>query len=113
MAQNVKTLLAAGVPIVLGTDAGNPLTLHGPSVFVEMEAMAAAGMTPTQVLVASTRDAARALGRDKELGAVAVGKVANVLVLPADPTADVRAFRALTHVVRGGVLHERAALLPK
>jgi imidazolonepropionase-like amidohydrolase len=112
MAQNVKALLAAGVPIVLGTDAGNPLTLHGPSVFVEMEAMAKAGMAPSQVLLASTHDAARAMGRT-DLGRVAVGCVADLVVLPADPTADVRAWRALTHVVRAGVVHERAALLPK
>jgi imidazolonepropionase-like amidohydrolase len=112
MAQNVKTLLAAGVPIVLGTDAGNPLTLHGPSVFVEMEAMAAAGMTPAQVLVAATRDAARAMGRD-DLGRVTAGCVADLVVLPTDPTADVKAWRGLTHVVRAGVLHERAALLPR
>jgi imidazolonepropionase-like amidohydrolase len=43
MAKNIMKLRAAGVPIVMGTDAGNPLTLHGPSVFVEMEAMQAGG----------------------------------------------------------------------
>lgn len=112
MAQNVRTLHAAGVPIVLGTDAGNPLTLHGPSVFVEMEAMAAAGLSPGQVLRASTHDAARALGR-ADLGRIATGCVADFVVLPGDPTVDVKAFRALTHVGRAGTLHERAALLPK
>lgn len=111
MATNVCKLRDAGVPIVLGTDAGNPLTLHGPSVFVEIEAMAAAGMTPREVLVAATRDAARAIGRGADLGLIAPGRIADLVVLPADPEQDVRAFRSLTHVVRGGVLHERAALL--
>ncbi|MGB3968950.1 MAG: amidohydrolase family protein, partial [Planctomycetota bacterium] len=113
MAANVRTLLAAGVPIVLGTDAGNPLTLHGPSVYVELEAMAAAGMTPAQVLIAATGDAAKAIGRPDDLGTIATGRVADFVVLPADPEQDVRAWRGLTHVVRAGVLHERSSLLPR
>lgn len=113
MAENVRKLAAAGVPVVLGTDAGNPLTLHGPSVCVELEAMAQAGLSAKAVLVAATCDAARALGRGAELGLIAVGRRADLLVLPQDPEADVRAYRALTHVVRGGVVHERAALLPR
>lgn len=112
MAKNVMTLHQAGVPIVMGTDAGNPLTLHGPSVFVEMEAMAAAGLTAREVLVASTHHAARAMGRD-DLGRIAAGCAADLVVLPADPEQDVRAWRSLTHVLRAGTLHERAALLPR
>lgn len=112
MAKNLVRLHAAGVPIVMGTDAGNPLTLHGPSVFVEMEAMQAAGMTPREVLTAATRDAAAALGRT-DLGVLAVGAVADVLVLGEDPAKDARAFRSLLQVCRAGVLHERAALLPR
>lgn len=113
MAKNIMKLRAGGVPIVMGTDAGNPLTLHGPSVFVEMEAMQAAGMTAPQVVVASTRDAAAAMGRGKDLGRIAAGFVADLLVLTQDPGADVRAFRSLVQVCRGGHLHERAALLPR
>jgi imidazolonepropionase-like amidohydrolase len=113
MAENLRALRDAGIPIVMGTDAGNPLTLHGPSVFVEMEAMVAAGMTAREVLVAATAAAARAIGRGDDLGRIAVGCVADVLVMPADPEEDVRALRAMTHVLRGGVLHEREALLPR
>ena len=113
MAKNLVRLHAAGVPVVLGTDAGNPLTLHGPSVFVEMEAMQKAGMSAGQVLVSATRDAARAMGRGDDLGVLAVGRIADLLVLTEDPGKDCRAFRSRTHVLRGGVLHERAALLPR
>jgi hypothetical protein len=60
-AANLKRVVEAGIPVAMGTDAGNPLTLHGPSVFAEMEAMQAAGMTAMQVLVASTRGGARAM----------------------------------------------------
>src|SRR4029450_13552572 len=47
-AANLKRVADAGIPIAMGTDAGNPLTLHGPSVYAEMEAMQAAGLTPPQ-----------------------------------------------------------------
>ncbi len=110
-ALNLARLAAAGVPVVMGTDAGNPLTLHGPSVFAELEAMQAAGLTPMEVVVAATIHGARALGRAEELGTVESGKLADLLVLAADPTADVAAFRRLTHVVRGGVLRPVAELV--
>ena len=113
MAQNVRKLRDAGVPIVLGTDAGNPLTLHGPSVFTEMRAMVEAGMTPREVLVAATSAAARAIGRGRDLGLLATGRIADLLVLDRDPERDVDAFRGLTHVMRGGELHERRATLPR
>lgn len=110
MAKNLVRLHDAGVPIVMGTDAGNPLTLHGPSVFVEMEAMQAAGMKAGDVLVAATSAAAKALGRGNDLGRVATGCVADLLVLAQDPAADARAFRSVEQVCRAGVLHTRAQL---
>jgi imidazolonepropionase-like amidohydrolase len=88
----------------MGTDAGNPLTLHGPSVYAEMEAMQAAGLSPMQVLVAATRGGSVAMGREKDLGTIEKGKAADLLVLAADPTAGVAAVRQVRHVVRGGVV---------
>jgi len=111
MADNLKRVLAAGIPIAMGTDAGNPLTLHGPAVYAEMEAMEAAGMTPTQVLVAATRTAALAMGpAGREIGTVASGKEADVLVVGADPTRDIAAMRKVMLVVRAGVVHRVADL---
>jgi imidazolonepropionase-like amidohydrolase len=101
---NLKRVFDAGIPIAMGTDAGNPLTLHGPSVYAEMEAMQAAGMTPMQVLVASTRGGARAMGREKEFGAVEKSLSADLAVVSGDPTADIRNMRKLRWVVRGGVV---------
>ena len=103
-AENLLLLARAGVPIAMGTDAGNPLTLHGPSVYAEMEAMQAAGLSAAEVVVASTLNGARAMGRESEIGSVESGKVADLVVLTADPTLDIAAFRRLTHVMRGGVL---------
>ncbi len=111
--ENLARLAAAGVPIAMGTDAGNPMTLHGPSVYAEMEAMQAAGLTPIEVLVASTRNGARAMGRGEDFGTVEAGKIADLVVVAADPLADVANLRRVRHVVRGGVLRpigELAAL---
>ena len=110
MADNLARVRAAGIPVAMGTDAGNPLTLHGPSVYLEMEAMAAAGMSPMEVLVSSTRVAADAMGRLADLGTLEAGKVADLVVLGANPLADVRNVRRVERVMRGGKLWRRVEL---
>jgi imidazolonepropionase-like amidohydrolase len=109
-AANLKRVLDAGIPIAMGTDAGNPLTLHGSSVYAEMDAMQAAGLTPMQVLTASTRGGATAMGRAKDLGTVEKGKLADLLILGADPTADIANARKVRYVVRGGAMRSLAEL---
>ncbi|HZE88320.1 MAG TPA: amidohydrolase family protein, partial [Verrucomicrobiae bacterium] len=89
MAANLRRVRDAGIPIAMGTDAGNPLTLHGPSIFAEMEAMEAAGLTADEVLHAATSGGARAMGREKDLGTVEAGKAADLLVVAADPSVTV------------------------
>ena len=107
---NLARVAKAGIPIAMGTDAGNPLTLHGPSIYAEMEAMQAAGLTPMQVLVASTRGGALAMGVEKKTGTIAKGKDADLLVVGADPTRDVANLRQVRFVVRAGVLRTIAEL---
>ncbi len=109
-AANLKRVLDAGIPIAMGTDAGNPLTLHGPSVYAEMEAMQAAGLSPMQVLIASTRGGATAMGRAKDFGTVEKGKLADLLIVGADPTADIANLRKVRYVVRGGAMRSLAEL---
>jgi imidazolonepropionase-like amidohydrolase len=109
LAENLARVHAAGIPVVLGTDAGNPLTLHGPSVVPELLAMQAAGLSPAAVLRSATSDAARALGRD-DLGLVTPGRTADLLVLEADPGLDVANLARPLLVLRGGVLHRRLDL---
>ena len=103
MTSNLAAVHRAGIPIVTGTDAGNPLTLHGPAIFAEMEAMQRAGLTPAQVLLASTRDAARAIGRSTDLGTIEPGRSADLLIVNGDPTRDIAALRNLRVVMRSGV----------
>ena len=107
---NLKAVRDAGVAIAMGTDAGNPLTLHGPSVYAEMEAMQAAGMTPMEVLVASTRGGALAMHRLDDFGTVEKGKRADLLILAADPARDIRNLRQLRYVVKGGVVRAQSEL---
>ena len=110
MAENLRRVHAAGRTIVAATDAGNPLTLHGPSLYNELEAMQAAGLSPTDVIRMATRNGALAMGRLDDFGTLEAGKLADLIVLTADPRADVRAFRTVTHVMRGGRLHRQRDL---
>ena len=103
MASNLLAVRRAGIPIVTGTDAGNPLTLHGPAIFAEMEAMQRAGLPASDVLQASTRDAARAIGRGEHLGTIEPGRSADLLLVGADPTRDIANLRKLRVVMRSGV----------
>jgi len=104
MAANLKRIHESGIPVAMGTDAGNPLTLHGPSVYAEMEAMQAAGMSPMEVIVASTRNAARVMDRLEDFGTIEQGKMADLVVVAADPLASVSALRQVRYVVRAGVV---------
>jgi imidazolonepropionase-like amidohydrolase len=107
MAANLWHVARAGIPVAMGTDAGNPLTLHGPAVYAEMESMQRDGMRPMEVIVAATRNGARAMGRDADFGTIERGKLADLVIVGADPTRDVRNLRRVRWVVRGGVVRSR------
>jgi len=103
MDANLRAVRRAGIPVVTGTDAGNPLTLHGPAIFAEMEAMQAAGMAARDVLLATTREGARAMGRGDDLGTLEQGRAADLVVVDGDPTRDVANLRRIRWVMRGGI----------
>lgn len=105
--KNIKVVEAAGIPVAMGTDAGNPGTLHGPSVYREMELMQESGLTPMQVLVAATRTSALAMGWQDSVGTLAAGKVADLVIIGADPTADIRNVEQVRWVVEGGRFWKR------
>ena len=108
---NLRRVWSEGIPVVMGTDAGNIGTLHGPSVFREMGIMVDAGLTPIQVLRSATVNGARALGREQELGVVERGRLADLVILDADPMADVQNLATAYRVVKDGKVYDPRELL--
>jgi imidazolonepropionase-like amidohydrolase len=98
---NVKKVADAGVAIALGSDTFSGRGTFGANTLEEAELMVAAGMTPAQSLVAGTSTAARQCVRP-DLGAVAPGKRADLIVLTADPTQDITNIRKLAMTILGG-----------
>lgn len=105
--RQVKILHDAGVPIVMGTDAGNwsmfPWVFHGPTSVHELELLVEAGLSPLDAIIAATATPARMLGLEQTLGEVAVGFEADLVVLDADPLTDITAYRTPRLVVQAGV----------
>jgi hypothetical protein len=106
----VRALRDAGVPLLAGTDLGFPSICPGSGLHVELEHLVEAGLTPMEAIRAATSDAARYLGRDKELGTVAPGKRADLVLLDANPLSDIRNSRRIRAVVLNGRLFDRAEL---
>ena len=100
--RNLRRAADAGITIAAGSDAGNIGTLHGPSLHRELELMVKAGLKPMQAIVAATRGGAALMGRSDHLGTLAPGKRADLVILDADPLADIRNTRRIHRVVKGG-----------
>jgi imidazolonepropionase-like amidohydrolase len=106
----VKAFADAGIPVLPGTDSIIPGVVAGFSLHEELEAMVEAGMTSEQVLTAATRLSAEWLGVAGDRGTVAAGKRADLLLLDADPLADVASTRAIAAVIAGKRYLPRAEL---
>lgn len=102
----LRRLHAAGIAIVAGTDQAVP----GYSLHREIELYVEAGFSPLEALEAATIQAARALGVEKESGSIERGKRGDVLLLNADPLADIHNTRRVWRTVAAGVVYEPAPL---
>lgn len=101
--KNLKLLSDAGVPIAMGTDTGTNLgQWQGYFEHVELEYIVRAGLTPMQAIVAATGGAARVMKLDQGLGTIQPGKWADLLVLNANPLADIKNTRQIHSVWIGG-----------
>ena len=106
----VRLLHAAGVPILAGTDVGNPFVIPGWSLHHELELLVGAGLTPLAALQAATLNPARFLDATDSMGTVAPGKLADLVLLEANPLTDIRNSRRIRGVMINGRYYDRAAL---
>ena len=108
-AMNLRSFIEAGVPIALGNDYtlvpqngfdhfDQGMPMH------EIERMSQAGMTPMQIIISATRNAAHVCGLEASLGTLEVGKVADILILNADPLQDIQALIQVRMVIHNGVV---------
>jgi imidazolonepropionase-like amidohydrolase len=104
-------VLDAGITVVMGTDAGNIGTLHGPSILREMRLMQESGLTPLEVLRASTTNGAQVLGLNGKVGQIAPGMIADLVLLDADPLADTGNVGKVYRVIKNGVVQDPASLM--
>jgi imidazolonepropionase-like amidohydrolase len=86
----IKALHAAGAGLLLGSDAPQIYNVPGFSTHRELESLVAAGLTPYQALETGTRNIAKYFGTEREMGTVEQGKRADLILLEADPLADIR-----------------------
>jgi len=98
---NFRKAHRAGVRMVFASDAG--VMPHG-QVGGQFRVMVEYGMTPLQAIQAATKNAAEALGREKDVGAITVGRYADLVAVDGDPLTDVRQLESVDAVVKGGVL---------
>lgn len=101
----VKALHDNGIPIVAGTDS-----LAGFSLHRELELYVEAGIPAVDALRAATIVPARVMKRDEELGTVSPGKLADVILIDGDPTADIRDIRRVVLTVKDGLVYDPAKL---
>jgi imidazolonepropionase-like amidohydrolase/ABC-type multidrug transport system permease subunit len=103
---SVRRLHAAGVPILAGTDAGNPGTTHGASLHQELALLVRAGLTPAEALTAATAAPAKLFGL-KDRGWIVPGLRADLLLVSGDPTTDITATRAIVGIWKNGYWVDR------
>jgi len=113
MLELVKRYHDAGALLTAGSDFPNPFVIPGASLHDEMELLVQAGIPPAEVIRIATRNGAESLGLLAETGTVAAGKRADLVVLDADPTADIANVRRIEKVFLAGREHSPRELLRK
>lgn len=110
----LQSAIHLGVNIALGTDqlpfepnSGTTATIHEAELYVD------AGMSPLRALRAATSEAARMLRLESDVGAISVGRYADIVALQADPLQDIKALRSIDFVMKGGaVIRDDAVTMP-
>jgi imidazolonepropionase-like amidohydrolase len=100
----------AGIPLLVGSDSLDPFVFTGESLHKELAELVSAGFTAGEALQAATRGAAQFLGRERDFGTIENGKIADLVLLDANPLEDIGSTRKIAAVIRGGNYLDRAAL---
>jgi hypothetical protein len=108
--ENVRLLNEASVLLLAATDVGIPMLVPGISLHEELVLLVEAGLTPLEALRAATLNPARVLGLADSLGSIEAGKLADLVLLDADPLADIANTQRIRAVVADGRLYRRADL---
>ena len=108
--QVVGEMHKAGVRLLAGTDMGNPFCMPGFSLHDELELFVKAGLSPMEALQTATSSPAEYLGKSKELGTVETGKLADLVLLDANPLEDINAVRGVAGVVFAGRFYAKDQL---
>lgn len=104
----LREMHASGVPILAGTDSPLPYILPGWSLHDELALLVEAGLTPREALQAATSNVGQFVGRN-DIGRVRPGALADLVILTADPSADIRNSREIDSVIIAGRLIDRTA----
>ena len=104
-------LYRAGVPLLVGTDAPEPQVTPGFSLHQELEMLVESGLPPAAALKAATMNNAAALRQEERLGSISLGKLADIVLLSANPLDDIKNTRKIDLVIRGGHVCQPAELL--
>lgn len=100
----ITAMIRAKVPLLVGTDAMDGYVLPGASLHEELGLLAEAGMTPMAALQSATSNAAKFMGKQNSLGTIEVGKIADLVLLDADPLQAIENTRRIHAVIVGGKL---------
>jgi predicted amidohydrolase YtcJ len=106
----VGAMFRAGIPIMAGSDGPQGCLVPGWSLHEELRNLVRAGLSPRQALAAATITPARFMGLADSLGTVHVGKVADLVLLDADPTIDIANVSRVRGVVADGRWNDRRTL---
>jgi imidazolonepropionase-like amidohydrolase len=102
-----------GIRLTAGTDfSEHPESQDFPNIHTQMELLVnKCGLTPLEAITTATLNGAMALGIEKSYGTITKGKVADLVILSADPSADIRNTTKITYVIKGGKLHKREKVI--
>lgn len=106
--ETVTTMREKGIQLVPGTDLGGSFNYHR-----ELELYQLTGMTPAGILKWASYDMATYVGQQDELGSIEIGKLADFFLVPGDPTADLKAIKTISMVVKDGTFYFPSEIYPE